>query len=254
MQIAITREVSPSVVNCELTHLTRTPIDLERARMQHHQYEELLSELGCRLVRLPAEPKLPDSVFVEDAAIVLDELAVITRPGAESRRAETSSIAAALTQYRKLAYIEPPGTLDGGDVLHVGKTLYVGLSSRSDSQAIAQLRHIVAAFGYSVIAVQLHECLHLKTAVTQVAEGTLLINRSWVDADVFASMHCIDVDPLEPFGANAVRVGSALVYPMAFPKTRAHLVSQGINVRTVDASELAKAEGGVTCSSLIFTA
>ena len=254
MQTAITREVSPSIVNCELTHLARTPIDFERALTQHRQYEEVLGELGCRLVRLPAEPELPDSVFVEDAAIVLDELAVITRPGAESRRAETASIADALKQYRQLAYIGSPGTLDGGDVLHVGKTLYAGLSSRSDSRAVEQLRRIVAAFGYTVIDVHLHECLHLKTAVTEVADGTLLINRSWVDADAFGSMHFIDVDPSEPFGANAVRIGSALVYPTAFPKTRVRLETHGMDLRAVDASELAKAEGGVTCCSLLFTA
>ena len=253
MQTAITREVSPGIVNCELTHLARTPIDVERARRQHRQYEELLVELGCRLVRLPAEPELPDSVFVEDAAIVLDELAVITRPGAASRRAETGSIADALKPYRTLAHIEPPGTLDGGDVLQVGKTLYVGSSSRSDSRAVEQLRRIVAAFGYAVIAVPLHDCLHLKTAVTQVADRTLLINRNWVNTDAFGSMHMIDVAPSEPFGANAVRIGSALVYPAAFPKTRERLVAHGIHVRTVDASELAKAEGGVTCCSLIFS-
>ena len=254
MHIAITREVSPAIVNCELTHLARMPIDLERARSQHRQYEQLLGELGCQLVRLPAEPDLPDSVFVEDTAIVLDELAVITLPGAASRRAETGSIADALKQYRKLAYIEPPGTLDGGDVLQVGKTLYVGLSSRSDSHAAEQLRRILAPLGYSVIAVHLHECLHLKTAVTRVSDGTLLINRTWVDADVFAPMHCIDVDPSEPFAANAVCVGNVLAYPTAFPKTRDRLVARGIHVRTVDASELAKAEGGVTCCSLLFTA
>ncbi|MGH8283297.1 MAG: dimethylarginine dimethylaminohydrolase family protein [Gammaproteobacteria bacterium] len=253
MRIAITREVSPSIVHCELTHLTRESINLQRARAQHRRYEELLKELGCKLLRLPAEPELPDSVFVEDTAIVLDELVVITRPGAESRRAEIGSVAGALKPYRKLLHIESPGTLDGGDVLQVDRTLYVGLSKRSNPQGIEQLRRILSTFGYSVVAVELHDCLHLKSAVTEVSEDTLLLNRNWVDTGVFGSTRLIDVAPSEPFGANAVRIGKTLIYPKAFPETRKRLEAQDINVRSVDASELAKAEGGVSCCSLIFT-
>lgn len=252
MLIAITRGVSEHITECVLTHLAREPIDLQRARTQHRQYEELLVELGCKLIKLPAEPNLPDSVFVEDTAVVLDELAVITRPGAESRRAETDSVADVLKQHRKLFYIEPPGTLDGGDVLQVGKSLYVGLSQRSNQQGIEQLREILSVFGYTVKAVTLHDCLHLKSAVTQVAEDRLLINNRWVDAKAFGTARFIDVAPTEPFAANAVRIGKVLIYPEAFSKTRELLESYGIIVQTVNASELAKAEGGVTCCSLIF--
>jgi len=254
MLIAITRGVSERIKECELTYLAREPINLQRAWAQHRQYEELLVQLGCKLVKLPTESQLPDSVFVEDTAVVLDELAVITRPGAESRRAETVSVADILKQYRKLFYIEPPGTLDGGDVLQVGKTLYVGLSHRSNQQGIEQLRKILSAFGYTVTAVTLHDCLHLKSAVTPVAEDTLLINRQWVDDKAFGKIRFIDVSPQEPFATNALLVGKTLIYPEAFPKTRERLEAKGLNVRTVDASELAKAEGGVTCCSLIFKA
>lgn len=254
MWIAITREISPRIAECELTHLARAPIDLQRAQAQHRQYEQLLAELGCRLVRLPAKPDLPDSVFVEDAAVVLDELAVITRPGAASRRAETASVADALKPYRKLFHIEPPGTLDGGDVLRVGKTLYVGRSERSNREGIEQLRRVIARFGYAVIPVEIHGCLHLKSAVTRVAENTLLINRAWVDAAAFQHLRLIDVAPTEPFAANALLIGNTVVYPEAFPETRELLEKQGLRIRTVDASELAKAEGGVTCCSLIFAA
>jgi len=252
MLMAITRGVSPRITECELTHVTREPINFQRAQTQHQQYEELLVELGCKLIKLPAESELPDSVFVEDTAVVLDELAVITRPGAESRRAETGSIAAVLKQYRKLFYIKPPGTLDGGDVLQISKSLYVGLSQRSNQQGIEQFHKILSSFGYSVTAVTLHDCLHLKSAVTQVADNTLLINRQWVDDKVFGNMRFIDVSPTEPFAANAVRIGNTLIYPSAFPMTHQKLVAQSIDLRTVDASELAKAEGGVTCCNLIF--
>ena len=254
MLIAMTRAVSPRIAECELTHLAREPINPGRARKQHRRYEELLAELGCELHHLPPEHELPDSVFVEDTAVVLDELAVITRPGAESRRAETASVAEALKPYRKLSHIQAPGTLDGGDVLRIGKTLYVGLSNRSNLEGIEQLQRIVIAFGYSVNAVRLRDCLHLKSAVTQVAKDTLLINRQWVNSAVFGSMRLINVDESEPFAANAVRIGDTLIYAEAFPETLGRLKKQGIRIRTVDASELAKAEGGVTCCSLIFTA
>lgn len=254
MLIAVTREVSPRIAECELTHLARMPIDLERARAQHREYEEALRKLGCELIRLPAQPELADSVFVEDAAVVLDELAVITRPGAPSRRAETASVAAALKPYRNLFYIEAPGTLDGGDVLQLAKTLYVGQSQRSNFEGIEQLRRILANFGYRVVPVPLHDCLHLQTAVTRVADATLLVNRTWVDGRLFDSLRLIEVDRQEPFAANALLIGNTVIYPEVFPETRKRLEAQGIKVRTVDASELAKAEGGVTCSSLIFTA
>ena len=251
-RIAITREVSPKIAECELTHLERQVIDVENARRQHQQYEDALAALGCQVQRLPVEPDLPDSVFVEDAAIVLDELAVITRPGAESRQPETVSIARALQPYRKLAFIQPPGTLDGGDVLRVGKALYVGLSGRSNPAGIEQLRSILEPYGYSVQGVELHDCLHLKTAVTQVAEDTLLINPAWVDGSAFGKMKFIEVHPQEAFAANTVWIGDAVIHPAAFPLTRQRLEAAGIKVYVVDASELAKAEGGVTCCSLIL--
>jgi dimethylargininase len=253
MLVAMTREVSPRVGECELTHLERQAIDVERARVQHRQYEACLEALGCTVHRLPAEPELPDSVFVEDAAVVLDELAIITRPGAVSRRLETRSVAQALRPFRRLVTIRSPATLDGGDVLRVGRVLYVGLSGRSNRAAVSQARDLLEALGYRVEGVPMVGCLHLKSAVSQVAANTLLINRDWVDGGIFAALKLIGVDPQEPYGANALRVGGVVVYPAAFPRTRRRLEEAGIAVRTVDVSELAKAEGAVTCCSLIFS-
>jgi dimethylargininase len=254
MWVAITREISPSFGNCELTHLERQAIDVDLARGQHHHYEECLAVLGCRVQRLPAEPDLPDSVFVEDAAVVLDELAIITRPGADSRKPETDSIAKALKPYRKLYPIQAPGTLDGGDVLCIGKNISVGLSSRSNRSGIDQLRSFVESQGYTVRGVPIRGCLHLKSAVTQVAQDTLLLNPLWVDLRNFDDMKIIEVDPGEPYAANAVWMGDKVVYPTSFPRTRRRLEQGGISVVTVDVSEIAKAEGAVTCCSLIFTA
>jgi dimethylargininase len=254
MLIAITRQASPAIVNCELTHLERLPIDLEMARLQHHQYEEALRSLGLAVRSLSAEPALPDSVFVEDTAIVLDECAVIARPGADSRKPEIESIAKALAPYRKLFYIQAPGTVDGGDVLAVGKTIYVGLTSRSNQSAIEQMRDFLALYGYTVKGVNVTGCLHLKSALTQVAADTLLINPAWVDRANFTGMKFIEVDPSEHYAANALMVGEVVIYPPAYPKTQKRLERAGVRLVLVDASELAKAEGALTCCSLIFKA
>lgn len=252
MKIAITREVSRSVVNCELTHLARTPINVERARAQHEQYRSALRGLGVEVISLPEEPDLPDSVFVEDPAIVLDEVAVLTLPGAESRRAEVESIARALEPYRRLLRITAPGTLDGGDVLVLGKVIYAGLTLRTNAAAIEQLRVLLNPFGYVVIGVPVTDCLHLKSGITQVAEKTLLINPAWVDKKYFAGFNFIKVDSSEPYAANALMIGDALVYPSAFRQTAKRLEGLARSIVQVDADELAKAEGAVTCCSLVF--
>lgn len=252
--IALVRDVSPSLERCELSFQDRVSIDLEKARAQHRAYVDTLTGLGCRVETLPTLPENPDAVFVEDTAVVVEELAVITRPGAESRRAEVDSSAAALARHRKLAYIEAPGTLDGGDVLVVGHHVYVGLSGRSSKDGVRQLREHLKPHGYTVQGVELTGCLHLKTAVTQVAEKTLLINPAWAAKSVFQGVDFIDVDMSEPPAANAVRVGDTLIYPESFPRTRERLERKGLKLRIVDMSETEKAEGGVTCCSILLKA
>ena len=254
MWIAVTREVSPALGNCELSYVPREPIDVARASAQHRDYQRVLETLGCRLLILPAEPDLPDSVFVEDVAIVLDEVAVLTRPGALSRRAEVASVAEVLRRYRPVLAIEAPGTLDGGDVLRVGRTLYVGESARSNAAGIAQLRELLADHGCTVQGVPTRDCLHLKSAVTQLGDDRLLLQPEWVDRDRFADFHVIEVDPAEPHAANVLRIGDALVMPASFPRTRQRLLDAGFQVMAVDVSELQKAEGAVTCCSLVFRA
>ena len=254
-RIALTREVSPSLSRCELTHLSREPIDLERARAQHRAYEDALRSLGCDVRRVPPEPDLPDSVFVEDTAVVLDEIAVLTRPGAPSRRAEVPSMAAALASYRECRALEDPATLDGGDVLVVGRTVFVGLSTRTNRDGVSQLTDALQPFGYSVRPLAVESCLHLKSAVTRVGPSTVLLNPDWVDAGAFRAFDRIHVHPDEPRAANALAVGTAVLYPAAFPRTRERLAGRGLEVRAIDLDELAKAEGGVTCCcSLVFDA
>jgi dimethylargininase len=252
MLLALTRAVPPSIVRCELTHLARDPIDVARATAQHDAYVDTLARLGCMVERLPDESDNPDSVFVEDTAVVLDELAVIARPGAESRRAETGSVATALERYRDLASIKSPGTLDGGDVVLAGQRIYVGLSGRTNADGIRQLADLLAPHGYGVSAIEVRGCLHLKSAVSVVADDTILVNPRWVDVSDFRGFRPIDVHPDEPFAANVLSVDETLLCAAAAPRTRERLGTHGFAVESVDVSELAKAEAGVTCCSLIF--
>jgi dimethylargininase len=254
MLIALTRDVSPSIVSCELTHVARSPIDVDVARAQHAAYERALADAGCTIVRVEAAPELPDAVFIEDAAVVFDEVAIVTRPGAVSRRAETAAVAGAIGRYRPLRFIEPPATVDGGDVLTIARDVFVGVSSRTNAAAVGQMQAILEPYGYRVHAVSAAGCLHLKSAVTALADDRLLLNGAWAARGQFGAFGLVEVDPLEPAAANIVRAGRELVYPDAFPRTRERIERAGFSVRAVDVSELAKAEGAVTCCSLIFDA
>jgi dimethylargininase len=252
MTIAVTREVSSRFNECEITHIDRTPIDLQVARRQHHVYVSALQDLGCQVIQLPEEPALPDSVFVEDTAVILPEVALVTRPGADSRKPETASVAKILSSHRALVHIHEPATVDGGDVLVVGKRIYVGLSTRSSPSAVEQMQELLGPYGYNVTGVQLHDCLHLKTALTRVDDSTLLMNPSWVDMSHFKAYNLIEIDPSEPLAANCLPVNGQIIYPTSFPKTCAKLKDHGYQVYPVTVDELARAEGAVTCCSLII--
>jgi dimethylargininase len=250
--VAIIREVPEALARCELCFVPRAPIDVGLARRQHAAYVAALRDRGCEVFELPPLEEFPDSVFVEDTALVYPELAVLTRPGAPSRRGEVDSVGAALARYRPLARIAGEGTIDGGDVLRIGHEVYVGRSARSNDEGIRQLRLLLEPHGYRVHGVPTRECLHLKSAITQVAPGTVLVQPRWVDTLPFAHLQRIEVDPEEEHAANAVLVGGGIVYPDCFPRTRARLEAAGVDVTAVDVSELQKAEGAVTCCNLLL--
>jgi dimethylargininase len=278
MLLALTRAVPRSIDRCELTHLDRTPIDYSRAVEEHARYEAALGEMGCRLERLPDAPDQPDSVFVEDTAVVFDDLAVIARPGAASRRGEVAATVAALSRHRRLAFIQAPGTLDGGDVLvvaplHSRGCVFVGDTPRTNAEGARQLAGFVSPLDYEVVRLPVTKCLHLKSAVTNLGfqpgtrgtigtsasgtagtyrtRATLLINRDWIDAEAFAGFDLIDVDPSEPAAANVLAIGDRVLCADEFPRTRARVEASGFVTLSVPAGELAKAEGGVTCGSLV---
>jgi dimethylargininase len=254
MLTAITRKVSSALANCELSFIPREPIDMEKARAQHHAYEELLGKLGAQVISLPEEPELPDSMFVEDPAVVLDEVAVICPLGTESRRKESVTIAAALEKFRKLAFVKLPGTLEGGDVLRVGRKVFVGFTARSNPEGIRQFSVILGRYGYDVTALPVTGCLHLKSAVTYLGRNTLLANRGWFDWKRMEGFEWVDLDPSEALAGNALAIGDSVIFPASFPKTRAVMEGRRFHVLPLDISELQKAESGLTCSSLVFEA
>jgi dimethylargininase len=219
MLTAITRSVSPALAGCELSFIARVPIDMEKARAQHHAYESALASLGAYVISLPEEPELPDSMFVEDPAIVLDEVAVIFPLGTETRRREAASLAKAISRFRKIETVTLPGTVEGGDILRIGKKLFAGLTARTNEEGIRQLRGIVEPFGYDVIAVPVTGCLHLKSAATHLGKNILLANRAWFDPTPLAGFEWIDVDPAEPHAGNALALNGSIIFPASFPRT-----------------------------------
>lgn len=250
---AFTRAVSPRLDECQLTHLQRVPIDAARAASQHLAYERALADAGFAIVRLPELRDDPDAVFVEDTALLLGEHAVITRPGAASRIDETPSTAAGLSGEFQLHFIEQ-GFLDGGDVLRIGRTLYVGLSTRTDWAGITSLSELAAPLGYQVVQARLRDCLHLKTGATLAGPSgagapILIYDERSVDPTQFEGVEPLAVK--EPAAANCVRANDQLIMPAGNPRTAANLEGRGFNVVEVDVSELQKAESGVTCMSLI---
>jgi len=249
---AITRAVSSALAECELSFIERIPINMDKAREQHHAYEAALASLGARVVSLPEEPELPDSMFVEDPAIVLEEIAVVFPLGTETRRREAASLAKAIAEFRKLEYVTLPGTVEGGDILQIGRKLFVGLTARTNEEGIRQLRTIIAPYGYEVITVPVTGCLHLKSAVTHLGNNVLLANRRWFDAVPFAGYEWIDVEPGEPHAGNALALNGSVLFPASFPLTLARIEAKGFRVLPIDIAELQKAESGLTCSSLIF--
>ena len=252
--LALTHVPSPNMAACLLTFVRRAPIDHGRAVRQHEAYCRTLRECGADVRTLDVNRELPDCAFIEDAAVVLDEVAVLTFPGSPERRLELPGIEPELRRYRKVCRIEPPATLEGGDVLRVGRILLVGVSSRTNPAGVSALHEIARRHGYTVRPVPVRGCLHLKTACTALDDGRLLVNPSWVDASALTGFELVGVPEEEPWGANVLRVGSRICLAAAHARTAELIGGLGFDVRSVDVSEFAKAEGGITCLSLLFSA
>lgn len=254
MMRAIVHAVSPRLAECELTFATRTPIDVDRARHQHAAYCALLNGLGVEVTVVDVSPDHADAVFVEDTAVMLDEVAIATAMGTASRRAEVAAMRPVLARHRRVLDLPPGCTLEGGDVLRLGRDLFVGRSRRTNQAGIEALRSLVAPLGYRVHPVDVDGCLHLKTAATAVGERTLLVNPAWIDPRELRDCDVVQVPDDEPNGANALRIGAAVCLPTSQPSTAALLRARGHTVHCVDIREFERAEAGMTCLSLLFAA
>jgi dimethylargininase len=254
MLTALTRAVSRSLGSCELTWRARQEIDIDLAIAQHRQYERALEDLGVRVISLPEQPEMPDAVFVEDPLIVFDEVAIVTRMGAASRRAESDSLAEAIAPFRPVRKLGEPATLDGGDVMRIGRDVFVGASSRTNAEGFRQLKEELEVFGYNVRPVTFRGCLHLKSACCALGNDAILANTAWLDPGPLRDYRIVEVSADEPGAANVLRIGNTAIMPACFPQTRKKIRAEGLEIRGVDISELMKAEAAVTCSSVIFDA
>ncbi len=254
MRYAIIRRVSPALADCELTFMGRSPIDFARADQQHRRIGQWLESHGVTLITLPPDPKLPDSTFTEDIAIVLDEMAIITNPGAPSRRNETIAVAEILAHFRPLHFIKPPGTIEGGDVVRIGRSIYVGLGSRTNAEGIRQLSSITQPDGYEVIPIPFRHALHLKTCATWLGDQTWLVNPDWLQIPLPGNYRLLNVPAAEPWAANTLLLDGKVHLPAAHPQTARMLRNSGYQVATIAMDELQKAEAGLTCLSIIFEA
>lgn len=254
MYIGILNKPSKELENCELTYMDRKPILFEKALQQHTHYASVLESIGVRVHQVEVNQSSPDSVFVEDVAIILDEIAIMTSMGTPSRRGELKEMETVISAFRsRLYHIHVPAAIEGGDVLRVGKTLFVGQSSRTNTAGIHALRDIVSRYGYEVVPVHVHGCLHLKTGVTALNDDTLIVNPKWIDTHPFRKFKCIEVVNGEPWAANVLRVDDQLIVNAAYPETAKIIRSLGYNVHEADISEFGKAEAGLTCMNLILS-
>lgn len=252
MLTVVTHVPSPALQECELTYLESESIDIKRATEEHTRYCQMLEECGVDVIVLTDNMDLPDSVFVEDPIIVFDELAVLTSMGVDSRRKEGAALETFFRPYRKIEKIVLPARIEGGDVLKIGRRVYVGNSPRTNSAGIQALKEIISPFGYEIFSVPVTGCLHLKTGCTGLDENTVLLNPDWVDKTTFEGFKVVETLPEEPFGANVLPINDTVCMNIAFPKTVNLIKSLGYQVVVTDISEFVKAEAGLTCMSVPY--
>lgn len=227
--------------------------DYEKALEQHQLYTRALQACGLEVLTLDADEAFPDSTFIEDAALLLADCAVLTRPAAPSRRDETTAVRPVLQGFfSHIETINAPGTLDGGDVMQVGRHFYIGLSQRTNRPGAEQLMRILQSYGYSGSTVPVTEFLHLKTGITCVAENTLLATGEFIDHPAFVDYTALPVINEEAGGANCIAINGRVLMPAGFPGVHRMLTEMGMDVLEVNISEFAKLDGGLTCLSLRF--
>ena len=249
---AITRGVSPNITACELTYCPRQEIDFGKAVEQLDRYCDLLRKWGVELLTLPGSAAYPDCCFVQDTAVLLDEVCVIANMGAASRGGEVSDVERMVSAFRPVKRIVPPASLDGGDVVQIGKRVFVGHSKRTNARGIAALSNIVEPLGYAVVPVKVDGGLHLTTGCGLINDETVLLNPRWIDATAFKGLRQLHVPEDEPWAANTIRIKDFVCLEEGASRTAEMIRPYAPNIETLDISEFRKAEGSLSCLSLIF--
>ncbi|MGD2092794.1 MAG: arginine deiminase family protein [Candidatus Aminicenantes bacterium] len=227
--------------------------DYEKALQQHDKYIEALRSCGVEVTILEAEEQYPDSVFVEDNAVLTEKCAIITNPGTSSRQGEEISIKEVLKKfYTHIESITAPGTLEGGDVMRVRDHFYVGLSARTNEEGAKQFKKILNKYEYTVSNVKLERFLHLKTGLAYLENNNLLTAGEFINRPGFETFNRIVIDDSENYAANCIWVNNVVLVPMGFPGTKVAIETLGYKTLEVDVSEFRKLDGGLSCLSLRF--
>jgi len=227
--------------------------DYDRALAQHREYVGALQKCGLEVTALPADERYPDSVFVEDTAVLTPHCAIFTNPGAESRQGEVAAVRAAIAGvFDAVEEIEPPGTVEGGDVMQVGNRFFIGLSKRTNEEGAGQLIRILNRLGMDGVKVRLNDMLHLKTGVNYLENGWLTITGEFVQKPEFHGFKQLEIDREEAYAANSLWLNGTVLVPDGFPKTRARIEAAGYETIAVDVSEFRKIDGGLSCLSLRY--
>jgi len=250
--VAVTNVPSPLLYLGVRTFADEAAVDYSIALGQHEQYRDALQRCGCHVISLEVNREHPDSVFVEDTALVLDEVAIMMSLGAASRRDEPRAIEPTLREYRAVVCVEPPATIDGGDIVRNDRRLYVGESQRTNGAGISALAELSRKYGYEVASIPVFGCLHLKSACSALPDGRFLVNADWIDVSPLPNDRLLHVPDSEPWAGDVLVIGERIIVSDAFPETIELLERQGWEVVPVGVSEFAKVEGGVTCLSLVF--
>jgi dimethylargininase len=249
---AIARKPGPNFAQGLTTAANEEAPDFNRLFDQHQKYISTLSSIGLEVILLDALPDHPDAYFVEDTAVVTSNVAVITNPGADARKGEEETIAPVLEKYRKIEKIQPPGTVDGGDVLQVNQHFFIGLSERTNQEGADQLGQILNRYGYTHATVAVGEGLHFKSSVNYVGKNTLLVTEDFATSDQLAGYDILVTDQDESYAANTLFINDHLLAPRGYPNTLKKLEVLGYKILELDTSEVRKMDGGLTCMSLRF--
>jgi dimethylargininase len=250
VKFAVVRPVPSSYDRCVRINVEK--IDVKFARLQHKEYCGILQKLGLNLIWIEGDDSLPDSCFVEDTAVIFGEKAVICNMSVKSRAPETFGVAKVLKKLKQVCYTRPPAMIDGGDVLKVEDRVFVGLSLRTNREAVGQIRQVLKDTNLQIVPVKLRNLLHLKSACTYLGDNYVILSRGHFDTHVLSGLSKIIVPKDEEYVADCLAINRTVLMAKGYPKTKRLIENEGFQVEELEMSEFRKGEGALTCLSIIW--